>query len=140
MSAAHGSLAEGMEFASEPYLLDESAAHAYQAGVKEPPRRRRRNIHTDREAASRAGFEAPIAAGEHTIAVMMQLLVDQFGMNFIRGGGFEVTLIKPVLYGDTICCHASVIGIKEGRAEFRVWVENQRGQHVLTGTASARVE
>jgi hypothetical protein len=140
-----GNIAEikpGAAFAAAPYLLDDDAAHAYERGVKEPERRRARqvNIHNDPAAASRAGFTRPIAAGEHTIAVMMQLLVDRFGTGFLRGGGFEVALIKPVLYGDTLIAHAEVERVENGSAALRIRVENQARDAVLTGTARVRLD
>lgn len=138
MSHQNG-IAVGSEFAAEPYPLDDDAAEAYERGVKEPRRRKwRTNIHTDREAASKAGFAAPIAAGEHTIAVAMQLLVDRFGERFLRGGGFDVALVKPVLFGDTIIAHARVASVGQERIGLDLWVENQNGARVLAGTASVR--
>jgi len=132
-------LAVGSHFGGVPYLLDAAAAQAYERGVKQPQRRRPRvSIHTDRAAASRAGFAAPIAGGEQTIAVAMQLLVDTFGERFLRGGGFEVALIKPVLFGDTLAAHARIARAEEDRLELEVWVENQHGAQVLTGTARVR--
>jgi acyl dehydratase len=141
MSIDLAELAPGAAFAGAPYLLDESAAHAYERGVKEPERRRprRQNIHNDPAAAARAGFNRPIAAGEHTIAVMMQLLVDRFGMGFLRGGGYDVALVKPVLYGDTIVAHAEVERVENGSAALRIRVENQAREAVLTGTARVRL-
>ena len=88
---------------SAPYLLDEAAAKAYHDGIEQPPRRRPpRGIHDDKDAARKAGFVAPIAGGEQTIAVIAQFLADNFGMRFIRGGRIEVSLTKPVLFGDTL--------------------------------------
>jgi acyl dehydratase len=138
MSAAK-ELAVGSHFAGVPYLLDDAAAQAYERGLKHPPRRGSRiNIHTDRAAATRAGFAAPIAAGEHTIAVAIQLVVDTFGERFLRGGGFEVALIKPVLYGDTIAAHARVARAEQGHLEIDLWVVNQHGAQVLAGSARVR--
>ena len=132
-------LAVGSHVAGVPYLLDDAAAQAYERGLQQPQRRRpRMNIHTDRAAATRAGFAAPIAAGEQTIAVAMQLVVDTFGERFLHGGGFEVALIKPVFFGDTIAAHARVARAEQGRLELDLWVENQRGAQVLTGTARVR--
>ena len=131
--------AVGSHLAGVPYLLDDAAAQAYERGLRQPPRRRpRNNIHTDRAAASRAGFAAPIAAGEQTIAVAMQLVVDTFGERFLRGGGFEVALIKPVLFGDTIAAHARIARAAQDRVELDLWVVNQHGAQVLTGTARVR--
>ena len=128
-------IAIGSEFSAAPYLLDDAAAQAYERGVKEPPRRWRTNIHTDSDAASKAGFTAPIAAGEHTIALAMQLIVDRFGESFMRGGAFEVALIKPVLFGDTLTVHARVKSADAKNLELDLRVENQHGVPVLTGTA-----
>jgi MaoC like domain len=142
MSAEMVKLKPGAAFAGAPYLLDDDAAHAYERGVKEPERRRARevNIHNDPAAAARAGFTRPIAAGEHTIAVMMQLLVDRFGAGFVRGGGYEVALIKPVLYGDTLVAHAEVERVDNGSAALKIRVENQAHEEVLTGTARVRLD
>ena len=132
-------LAVGSHFGGVPYLLDDDAAQAYERGVKQPQRRRPRiNIHTDRAAASRAGFAEPIAGGEQTIAVALQLLVDTFGERLLRGGGFDVVLIKPVLFGDTIAAHARIARAVEDQLEIDLWVINQHGAQVLTGTARVR--
>jgi acyl dehydratase len=132
-------LAVGSHFAGVPYLLDDAAAQAYERGLRHPPRRGpRTNIHTDRVAATRAGFAAPIAAGEHTIAVAMQLVVDTFGERFLQGGAFEVAMIKPVFFGDTIAAHARIARAERDRLELDLWVENQHGAQVLTGTARVR--
>ncbi len=142
MSAELVKIQPGAAFSGAPYLLDDDAAHAYERGVKEPERRRTReqNIHNDPAAAARAGFTRPIAAGEHTIAVMMQLLVDRFGMGFLRGGGYEVALVKPVFYGDTIVAHAEVEGVENGLAALKIRVENHAREAVLTGTARVRLD
>ena len=129
----------GSKFAGVPYLLDDTAAQAYERGLKHPPRRgSRTNIHTDRAAATRAGFAAPIAAGEHTIAIAMQLVVDTFGERLLRGGGFEVALVKPVFFGDTIAAHARIARAEHDHLEIDLWVVNQHGAQVLTGTARVR--
>lgn len=130
----------GAELSGAPYLLDDAAAEAYELGVKGPERRSRpKNIHTDPAAAGRAGFVRPIAGGEQTIAVMMQLLVDRFGIGFLRGGGYDVALIKPVLYGDTLVAHAQVESVKDGTAALKIRVENQNREDVLTGSARVRL-
>ncbi len=139
MSAAGTSLRDGAELVSAPYLLDADAAHAYQQGVEGPPRREPpRNIHSDTDAARKAGFEAPIAGGEQTLAVMVQLLVDKFGPRFIEGGRIEIAFTRPVLFGDTITAHARVKNAGAERIALDLSVVNQRGAQVLAGTASVR--
>ncbi|HYR79259.1 MAG TPA: MaoC family dehydratase [Candidatus Dormibacteraeota bacterium] len=141
MSAAPVEIRLGAEIVSQPYILDAAAAKAYGEGI-EPPRRRasRRSIHDDKDAARDAGFVAPIAAGEQTIAVIAQFLADNFGMRFVRGGRIEVALTKPVLFGDTLTSRARVERIVDReRAELTIRIENQRGEEVLVGSASVRI-
>jgi acyl dehydratase len=142
MNAAAGEIRIGAEMVSAPYLLNEAAAKAYQDGIERPARRRPpRGIHDDRDAARKAGFTAPIAGGEQTIAVIAQFLADNFGMRFVRGGRIEVALTRPVLFGDTLISHAKIISVdpNANRAELQIHVENQRGEQVLTGTAAVRI-
>lgn len=128
-----------MEFVSLPYLLDADAAQAYNRGLDTPPRRRPpKNIHSDPAAAARAGFAAPIAAGEQTFAVIAQFLTAQFGMRFLRGGRIEVLLTRPVLYGDSLISHAVIEREEKDLSQLKIWIENQDGARVLEGTASVR--
>jgi acyl dehydratase len=139
MSSAGAAIRSGQEFVSAPYLLDADAAHAYGLAIEGPPRRQPpRNIHSDSAAARKAGFEAPIAGGEQTLAVMVQLLVDKFGMRFVAGGRIEIAFTRPVLFGDTITAHARIVSSDSDRIELELRVENQRGEHVLAGAARVR--
>src|SRR6266852_6264292 len=142
MSAAPVEIRLGAELVSQPYLLDAAAAKAYGEGIESPRRRAsRRSIHDDKDAARDAGFVAPIAGGEQTIAIVAQFLADNFGMRFVRGGRIEVSLTRPVLFGDTLTSHAKIIFVDTdaNRAELQVHVANQRGEQVLTGTAAVRM-
>jgi len=142
MSAALIEIRIGAELVSAPYLLDAAAAMAYHDGIERPVRRRPpRGIHDDKDAARKAGFVAPIAGGEQTIAVMAQFLADNFGIRFVRGGRIEVSLTRPVLFGETLTSHAKIVSVdaSSNRAELQIHVENQRGEQVLTGTAAVRI-
>ena len=140
MSAAPVEIRLGAEIVSQPYVLDAAAAKAYGEGIESPRRRAsRRSIHDDKDAARDAGFVAPIAAGEQTIAVIAQFLADNFGMRFVRGGRIEVALTKPVLFGDKLISRARVERIVDDeRVELNIRVENQRGEEVLVGSAAVR--
>jgi len=141
LSAAPTQIRIGVEMVSAPYLLDAAAAKAYHDGIERPPRRRPpRGIHDDKDAARKAGFVAPIAGGEQTIAIIAQFLADNFGMRFVRGGRIEVSLTKPVIFGDTLTSHAKIVSVNATHAELQIHVENQRGEQVLTGTAAVRMK
>jgi acyl dehydratase len=143
MNAAPVEIRIGAEMVSAPYLLDAAAAKLYHDGIEQPVRRRPpRGIHDNQDAARKAGFVAPIAGGEQTIAVMAQFLADNFGMRFVRGGRIEVSLTRPVLFGDTLTSHAKIVSVdaNSNRAELQIHVVNQRGEQVLSGTAAARMK
>ena len=124
------------EIVSTPYLLDADAAKAYGAAIESPPRRAQRvNIHTDDYAARKAGYRAPIAAGEQTYALMANFILDSFGAEFLRGGRLEAALVKPVFYGDKLTMRARIIEASGTALQLEVWTENDRGERVLTGTA-----
>ena len=140
MSASPGEIRIGAELVSAPYLIDADVAKAYLLGIEEPPRRRPRgNIHDNKDAARKAGFVAPIAPGEQTIAIVAQFLADNFGMRFVRGGRIDVSLTRPVFYGDTLTTHAKIVSVGPQRAELQIHVENQRSAQVLTGSATIRL-
>ena len=124
------------ECVSAPYLLDAAAAESYLRAVESPRRRRGESIHGNQGAAKRAGFAAPIAAGEHSLAILAQLLTDRFGMNFLRGGKFEIAFVKPVLFGDRLTAHFRIVGAGEKATALEVWGGNQAGERVLAGTAA----
>ncbi|HYL60548.1 MAG TPA: MaoC family dehydratase [Candidatus Acidoferrales bacterium] len=138
-AAAVAEIRVGKTLKSGPYVLDAGAAKLYGAAIDGPPRQRPpAGIHDDQDAARRAGFVAPIAGGEQTIAIVAQFLADQFGMRFARGGRLEVTLTRPVLFGDTLTSHASITAVDAERATLSVRVENQHGEEVLVGNATVR--
>jgi acyl dehydratase len=126
----------GREFTSELYPVDSDAAAAYSESIDRPARARPRvNIHNDDAAAKKAGYRAPIAAGEQTYAVMANYLFELLGESYLRGGRLEASLIKPVFYGDVLTMHARVIERTDSAIEFEVWTDNDRGERVLAGAA-----
>jgi MaoC dehydratase-like protein len=139
MTAAIDGIGVGAELVAQPYALDAGAAKAYHEAIEHPRRRRTRGgIHDDNDAARKAGFNAPIAGGAQTIAVITQFLADNFGMRFMRGGRIEVSLTKPVFYGDTLTARAKIVSIDADRTQLQIQVDNQRGEDVLVGTAPIR--
>ncbi len=136
MSAAVESVTIGREFVSAPFLLDSDVARAYSAAIDAPPRHRPRpTIHSDYETARTAGFRAPIAAGEQTYALIVNFIVDTFGVRFAQGGRSEAAMIKPVFFGDRLTMHLRVTGAGAGALELEIWTDNDRGERVLAGTA-----
>lgn len=100
-------------------------------------------IHTDYEAAAREGLPAPVAIGPQVAALLFRQLRLCFGMGWMVGGKFDFSFRRPVFVTDFCVARGTVTGVTaEGdnlRVACDVWIENQKGEKVITGTASGLV-
>jgi acyl dehydratase len=100
-----------------------------------------RNIHTDDEVARRAGLPRAVAQGRYPIGYMSERALAFFGRGWLEGGRLDVTLVKPIFAGDAITvCGTVVDRVPEDgatRVVLELWLENQAGERVTSGTASA---
>ena len=103
----------------------------------------RRNIHTDDEVARQAGLPRAICQGTQHLTYLSEVLKRFFGENWVRGGKLTVTFIGLVMPGDVVTPRAivreKVTEGDSGRLNLEVWVENQRGEKVVVGAASAPI-
>ncbi|MDP6782289.1 MAG: MaoC family dehydratase [Dehalococcoidia bacterium] len=101
----------------------------------------RRNIHTDDEVARQAGLPRAVCQGTQHMTYLSEVLKRFFGEHWMRGGKLSITFIGLVMPGDVVTPRAIVrekVPEGEGRClNLEVWVENQRGEKVVVGTASA---
>ena len=100
-------------------------------------------IHTDIEAAQREGLRAPVATGPQVAALIFRQLRTCFGAGWIEGGRCELTFRRPVYVTD-FCVARGIVKRREEAGESvrlhcDVWIENQTGDKVIVGTASAVV-
>lgn len=100
-------------------------------------------LHTDEVFATRAaGFPTVFAHGMLTMGMTARVLTDWVGDGRLRRYGAR--FLRQVWPGDTLTARAEVTGISEveGRrvAEFDVVTRNQKGEAVLTGTATADID
>ena len=100
-------------------------------------------IHTDMEAAQREGLPAPVATGPQVAALIFRQLRTCFGVGWIEGGRCELTFRRPVYVTD-FCVARGIVKRREEAGESvrlhcDVWIENQTGDKVIVGTASAVV-
>ncbi len=97
-------------------------------------------MHLD-EAAGRASILGGLAAsGWHTSAMFMRMMTDAFLLNSLSQGAPGIDVMewrKPVLAGDTLSGHSTVIEARTSRSrpgigivKFRHEVENQHGDLV----------
>lgn len=103
-----------------------------------------KNIHTDDEAARKAGMPRALAQGRYPVGYLSEYLLDLFEKGWIQGGRLDVSFVKPIFPGDTITiCGVVREKIQEGeciRITLDIWLENQNGEKATAGTASGLVE
>jgi acyl dehydratase len=102
-----------------------------------------RTIHTDYEAAAREGLPAPVAIGPQVAALIFRQLRLCFGTGWIVGGRYDLSFRRPVFVTDFCVARGVVTKTeKEGdklRVHCDVWIENQKKEKVIAGTASGLV-
>lgn len=95
-------------------------------------------IHLDDEIATQSGVgPTVIAHGMLSMAFVAQMLTDWVGPTNLRRLGVRFTaMVRP---GDVLTCRGRVeqVRTEDGRtqADCEVWIDNQRGERVLTGRA-----
>ena len=103
-----------------------------------------KNIHTDDEAARKAGMPRALAQGRYPVGYLSEYLLAFFERGWIQGGKLDVSMVKPIFPGDTITIRGVVRDtVPEGkftRIMLDVWLENQNGEKATAGTASGLVE
>jgi len=98
-----------------------------------------KNIHTDDEVARAAGLPAAIAAGVQFMSYIFEMLRREYGFRSVEGTVLDVRIREPVFAGDTVTARGRITEVQAagsgGRVSLEVWCENQRGGHVIAGTA-----
>jgi acyl dehydratase len=101
-------------------------------------------IHTEKEAATSAGFPDMVLQGSQTMNFGAELLFKTYRKDWINDSHFEVKFIKPVLVGETVTVKGEVVDKKEIAADtydlkIDVWAEDTSGDKVMIGEAVVRV-
>ena len=96
-------------------------------------------IHTDDDFARAHALPAAIAAGNHTLSFIAEMLLDAFGDDYLHDSSLDARFLAPVYAGDRVRA-GGVITQREPtpageRLTVAVWCENQRGRLVAGGTA-----
>jgi acyl dehydratase len=100
-------------------------------------------LHTDEVFATKvAGYPSVFAHGMLTMAMTGRMLTDWLGDGTLTR--FGVRFVSQVWPGDTLTAAATVSEVREAGGEklvdLTLATRNQNGEHVLTGTATARVD
>ncbi len=96
--------------------------------------RSRNPIHTDPEAARRAGLEAPIAGGSHVLSFVEEVLMDAWGPEaLLHGACRDVRFVGQVRAGSRLTPRARVEAVTRERVDVALEVECE-GRTAVTGT------
>ena len=102
-----------------------------------------KTIHTDYQAAAREGLPAPVAIGPQVAALTFRQMRLCFGTGWIVGGRYDLSFRKPVFVTDFCVARGVVTRTEREQGQLRVhcdvWIENQRREKVIAGTASGLV-
>lgn len=103
----------------------------------------KRNIHTDKEAARRAGLRAPIASATQSMGHVCELLIDYFGGGWLQGGTLKATFVRPIFVGDVLGYEGRLgprgqLGVDRAY-QVEVTGLNQKSQPVTLATATVEV-
>ncbi|MFB6172816.1 MAG: MaoC family dehydratase [Haloarculaceae archaeon] len=96
-------------------------------------------IHYDEPHAKEAGYDSVFAQGMLTAGIASHMVTDWFGLANVTG--FDVRFEAQVWPGDTVTARGEITDVERdgdvARVEADVVVENQDGEVVLSGGASA---
>ena len=99
-------------------------------------------IHQDDEFARAAGMGGVFAHGMLSMGFVAQSVTDWLGAGTVRKLGVRFSAL--VRLKDVITCTGRVLGTNEKNGErlveLEVWAENQRGEKVVTGKATAALQ
>ena len=95
-------------------------------------------IHQDAEFAQAAGMGGVFAHGMLSMAFVAQAVTDWAGAGTVRKIGVRFAAL--VRLRDTVTCRGRVVATSQKNGanvvELEIWAENQKGDKVVTGTAT----
>ena len=139
--------ADGWAEAPEDEPVPEIPAAAERFGPRELPCPQSRfdgftlsgrpSMHTSAELASELGLRATTAPAPVTFGLLTRLMRDRFGEGFDCAGTIDARLVRPAFSGQTLRAHGAVLSTEDGRSTCRVWVEDELGETMTGGVATA---
>ena len=100
-------------------------------------------LHFDEDYARKTPFGGIIAHGMMSLAYVSELMGQAFDKGWYEGGELDATFVLPVRPGDTITTWGRLSGERRSQGQvhvaYDILCENQKGENVLVGTATAIV-
>ena len=134
---------EGYQVSGRLKTVAEERVYAFSGGLRQEPGWPSKNIHTDVEFARSCGLPTRAASGAMFEGYLTELMIDLFGVGWLRGGKMNLRFKSIVNPGDTLLPKAVVQSrqVEDSKVSFvlKVWCENQYGKEVVVGTATGWV-
>ncbi len=116
---------------------------AFSGGFFAEPNWPHKNLHTDLAKAQEAGLPDLIASGNHSVGILVELLVQLFGDHWLYHGELDLKVVNSVYADETVQAKAVVKERRETTDGITVtldaWCENQTGTKVIVGTATCPI-
>jgi acyl dehydratase len=104
---------------------------------------RGKSIHVQPEVAKKAGFETTVAQGLMGADYISEVMTGVLGKEWFENARLSLAFVRPVLCGDTLTANGRLAeSVVEGavlRKTYEVWCQNERGEVVTVGKATALV-
>ncbi|MFC2056725.1 MaoC family dehydratase [Chloroflexota bacterium] len=135
---------DGHEFRGSPKIPTQERVNNFSGGYPKGPGWPKKTIHTNLEFAKSCGLTACAASGAMPEGYLTQLMIELFGIDWLRHGKMTLKFIATVKPDDTVLPKAIVrdrqIEDRNIRFIMEVWCENQDGKKVVVGTASGLLQ
>ncbi len=113
--------------------IEQERVDRYAVGGRDP-----NPIHRETPEAYAGPFGRPAAHGMLLLAMVSEAMGTAFGLAWAETGTFKVRWRSPALPPVTVTASASLRKAADGVATYDVAVEDEHGETLLTGTATAR--
>lgn len=102
------------------------------------------NIHTDEQYAKSQGLPAIIADGMISTNWCSEMLIEEFGMDYVEHGELRTKFIKPIFLGVTVSVRGKVVSAEPQQGgsvvyALEVWCEDEHGAKLTVGDARVEV-
>lgn len=115
-------------------LIDQQRVNRYAAAANDP-----NPMHLETPEASAGQFGRPVAHGMLVLGVLSDAMAAAFGTRWAAGGKLKVRWRSPAFPPVTVTARAELKSVKDGVALYDVVCEDESGEALLTGTASAPI-
>jgi acyl dehydratase len=130
---------EGKHFVGRTKEVTQDRISAFSGGFPRSDGWPKKNIHTDLAFAQACGLSAQAASGAMFEGYLSELMIELFGVEWLRRGRMSLVFVKTVPPGERLTPKATVrertLESTGVRVLLDVWCEDSTGSKVVVGTS-----